>query len=108
MENTLSKEEFMLLAMLYVANADGKVSSDEVREMVDHFDTKTVADVRRLFNTMNDAAVLRCLSENKHHIADNEADRSKLLADLRGIVEADGRRSPMEEYVLHAVEQLLQ
>lgn len=108
MENTLTKEEFMLMAMLYVANADGKIQPDEIRTMVDRFDAKTVADLRRRFNTMNDAAVLDCLNANKHHFADNEQSRNVLLAELRGIVEADGRSTQMEDYVLHAVEQLFQ
>lgn len=108
MENTLTKEEFMLMAMLYVANADGKINTDEVRTMVGRFDAKTVADLRRRFNAMNDAAVLDCLEANKHHLADDEQSRNQLLAELRSIVEADGRRSPMEEYVLNSVEHLFQ
>lgn len=98
----------MLMAMLYVANADGKVQSEEMRAMVDLFDAKTVIDVRRRFNAMNDVAVLDCLNANKHHLVGDEEARIQLLADLRGVIEADGKRSPMEEYVLHAVEQLLQ
>lgn len=107
MDRSFTKENFMVLAMLYVANVDGKIQPDEVRAMLDRFEPATVAETRRMFNKMNDTELIACIEENKAIFVPTEADRSNLVNDLHRIVDADDKRLPIEEYMLHEVEALL-
>lgn len=107
MDNIFAKDDFMILMMLYVANVDGKIQPDEVRVVLEHFEPSKVAEVRRKFNKMNDAELIRCIEDNKERFLPTEADKTQLMQDLRKIVEVDDHRLPIEEYILQAVESLL-
>ena len=39
---TLSKEEFKVMAMLYVANIDGNIHMEEVKQLIMRSDQKTL------------------------------------------------------------------
>ena len=107
MESSFTKENFMVLAMLYVANVDGKIQPDEVRAMLDHFEPSVVAETRRQFNKMNDAELIAFLEENKAKFIPTEADLLHLIQDMNQIVDADEKRLPIEDYMLKEVEALL-
>ena len=78
MSEIYTKEEFLILAMLYVANVDGKIQPDEVRVMLERFEPASVAEV----------------------------DKAHLMDGLRKIVAADDRHLAIEEYILQAVEKM--
>lgn len=107
MDLFFTKEDFVIMAMLYVANVDGKIHPDETRAILERFEPTAVAAVRRKFNNMNDSELLACLEANKSEFAPTENDRVRLVDDLRRIVEADGKCSPIEDYVVNAVGDLL-
>ena len=86
---TLSKQEFKVLAMLYAANIDGNIKSEEVKIMLQKTDFDTVEKVEKLFDKMSDLEVLECIRENKALYANTEAERLDLIADLCAIIEAD-------------------
>ena len=46
---TLSKQEFKVLVMLYAANIDGNIQSEEVKIMLEKTDFDTVEKVEKLF-----------------------------------------------------------
>ena len=106
MSEIYTKEEFLILAMLYVANVDGKIQPDEVRVMLERFEPASVAEVRRKFNKMNDSELIRCIEENKAKFVPTHEDRAHLMDDLRKIVAADDRHLAIEEYILQAVEKM--
>ena len=103
----LSKEEFKVLVMLYVANSDGRVSFDEVRAMLERTSPKVYAAVRLKFAKMNDVEVLQCITELKKHYFATAAERQELLSDLKAVVAADGKLLPVEEYMLRGVEGVI-
>ena len=107
MNTNLSKEEFKVLVMLYVANSDGRVNLDEVRAMLERTSPKVYAGVKLMFTKMNDVEVLQCIEEHKKHYLKTAADRQELLADLKAVVEADGKLLPVEEYLLRGVEGVI-
>ena len=107
MDNIFAKDDFMILMMLYVANVDGKIQPNEVRVVLEHFEPSKVAEVRRKFNKMNDAELIRCIEDNKERFMPTEGDKAQLMQDLQKIVEVDDHRLPIEEYILQAVEALL-
>ena len=72
---TLNKDEFKVLVMLYAANIDGNIQSEEVRVMLKKTDFETVEKVENLFDKMNDAEVLDCIRANKPLYVATQGDR---------------------------------
>ena len=103
----LSKEEFKVLVMLYVANSDGHVNPEEVRAMLERTSPKVYAEMKIKFSKMKDVEVLQCIEEYKKHYLTTDADRQELLADLKAIVEADGKLLPVEKYMLSGIERAI-
>ena len=105
---TLNKEEFKTLVMLYAANIDGNIQSEEVKIMLEKSDFDTVEKMEKLFGKMNDAEVLDCIRENKAQYAATEADRLDLIHNLCEIIEADEKCTMMEEQMVKAMRRMLE
>lgn len=105
---TLSKDEFKVMVMLYAANIDGNIQSEEVKVMLKKTDFETVDKVESMFDKMNDAEVIECIRENKPLYAATEGDRIDLLADLCAIIEADEKCTVMEETMVRNIRRLLE
>lgn len=103
----LSKEEFSVLVMLYVANIDGHVNPDEIRLMLEKSTSKVYVDVKKQFSKMSDIEVLQCIEENKSKYFSDEENRQRLMDDLKSLIEADEKLQPVEEYILHALSRIL-
>ena len=104
---TLNKEEFKTLVMLYAANVDGNVQSEEVKVMLEKTGFDTVEKMEKLFAKMNDAEVLECIRENKAQYAATEADRLALIHDCCAIIEADEKCTAMEEQMVRGMRRVL-
>lgn len=104
---TLSKEEFKVMAMLYVANIDGNIQMEEIKQLIMRSDQRTAILVGERFSKMNDAEIIECLRENKALYADNETNKQELMADIRAIIEADEKVSPIEGQICKAIERIL-
>lgn len=105
---TLSKKEFKTLVMLYAANIDGNIQSEEMKVMLEKTDFETVEKVEKLFKKMSDMEVLECIRENKAQYAATEADRLELIHDLCAIIEADEKCTAMEEQMVRVMRRLLE
>ena len=105
---TLNKEEFKTMVMLYAANIDGNIQSEEVKTMLEKTGFDTVEKMEKLFAKMNDAEVLECIRENKAQFAATETDRLELIHDLCSIIEADEKVSVMEEMMVRAMRKVLE
>ena len=104
---TLNKEEFKTLLMLYAANIDGNIKSEEVKVMLEKSGFETVEKMENLFAKMSDAEVLNTIRENKPLYAATEGDRIDILADLCAIIEADEKCTVMEEQMVNAMRRIL-
>ena len=104
----LNKDEFKVMVMLYAANIDGNIQSEEVKVMLEKTSFDTVEKMEKLFANMNDAEVLECIRENKALYAATEADRLDLIHDLCAIIEADEKISAMEEQMVKTMRRLLE
>lgn len=105
---TLNKKEFKTLVMLYAANIDGNIQSEEVKVMLQKSGFDTVERMENLFDKMNDAEVIECIRENKVLYAATEDDRMELLADFCAIIEADEKCTMIEEEMLKSMRRLLE
>ena len=105
---TLNKEEFKTLVMLYAANIDGNIQSEEVKVMLEKSGFDTVEKMEKLFAKRNDAEILDCIRENKAQYASTEADCLNLIHDLCFIIEADEKFSVMEETMVRTMRRVLE
>ncbi len=105
---TLNKEEFKTLVMLYAANIDGNIQSEEVKVMLEKCGFETVEKMENLFDKMSDAEVLNTIRENKPLYVTTEGDRIEILADLCAIIEADEKCTMMETQMVRAMRRLLE
>ena len=105
---TLNKEEFKTLVILYAANIDGNIKSEEVKVMLERSGFEAVEKTEKLFAKMSDAEALAVIRENKPlHVA-TEGDRIDLMADLCAIIEADEKCTVMEEQMVRTMRRLLE
>ena len=105
---TLNKEEFKTLLMLYAANVDGNIQSEEVKIMLQKSDFATVDKMEKLFAKMSDVEVLNCIHENKPLYAATEGDRIEILADLCAVIEADEKCTVMEDAMVRTMRRVLE
>ena len=104
---TLNKEEYRTLVMLYAANNDGNIQSEEVKVMLKKSGFDTVEKMEKLFAKMSDAEVLDCIRENKAQYAATEADRLEIIHDLCEIIEADEKCTVMEEEMVRVMRRVI-
>ena len=104
----LNKEEFKTLVMLYIANIDGVIQSEEVKVILEKSGFDTVEKMENVFDKMNDAETLDCICENKAQFASTEEDRLNLIHDLCAVIEADEKCTVMEEEMVRAMRRLLE
>jgi len=105
---TLSKEEFKAMVMLYAANIDGNIQSEELKVMLEKIDSETVEKAKKLFGKMSDKEVLDCIRENKAQYAATEADLLDLIHDLCAIIEADEKCTVMEEQMVKTLRKVIE
>ena len=105
---TLNKEEFKTLVMLYAANIDGNIQSDEVKVMLEKTGFETVDKMEKMFAKMNDAEALAVIRENKPLYVATEGDRIDLMADLCAIIEADKKCTAMEDAMVRTMRRVLE
>lgn len=103
----MTKEEFQILLMLYVANIDGKKHADELSVILEKYNPAAYMKTQKLFMKMNDIEVLQCIEENKYKYAATEEDRQQLLENLQAVIEADGRLMAIEEHVVRTIARIL-
>jgi len=104
----LTKQEFKLLVMLYAANIDGNIQPEETKLMLKKSDPDTFESVSKLFAKMNDVQVLDCIRENKTQFAATEADRLELITELVAIIEADEKRTAVEDHLVRTMKKILE
>ena len=103
----MNKEEFKVLVMLYVANIDGNVKSEEIDTILERTDNVTFNKVKKMFAKMNDAEILKYIEEIKQTFITTEADRTALLNDCRTIISSDDQNTVMEEFIVKSLEKVL-
>ena len=104
---TLSKEEYRMLLMLYVANIDGKIEDREVDAMLEKSNPQVLSSTRAVFAKMSDNEVLEVIRENRTRFVTSEEDREQLLSEIRAVVAADGQMAGAADYLCSAVEKLI-
>lgn len=102
-----TQDEFKALLMLYAANIDGTIHPDEMELILQHVDPTVVSKLKKDFSKMSDTQILDLIHENKSKFITDDTSRQQILDDIRSIVAADGRRSPMEAHLMRTLKKIL-
>ena len=103
----MTRTEYQLLLLLYVANLDGKIQDEEMAVLLKKANPETLAKVREMFARMSDHEIVECIRENKARFASNSVDHQQLRNDSSSIIGADEKFAPMADYFCAAIEKLL-
>ena len=103
----LSKKEFQVLAMLYAANCDGNIETDEVGVMLEKADSATYHKIYKMFMKMNDIEVLTCIKMHRDKYAATPEDRQTLMDEIMAVINADDKVVGFEHYLPKMLEKIL-
>lgn len=103
----MTKVEYQILFMLYVANIDGKIQGEEVAIMLQKANPETLGKMRELYSRMSEREVLECIRENNRRFASKPADREPILTNFRAVVSADEHLASQADYLCATIEKLL-
>lgn len=105
---TLNKEDFKTLLMLYAANNDGNIRSEDVKVMLEKSGLETEKKVEKLFDKMSDMEVIDCIRENKDQHASTEIRHLDPIHDLFAVIEADEKTTMMEKMMLTSMRRVFE
>lgn len=99
-------EEFRAFAMLFAANTDGRITTDEENLIAPTLSTEQYARVRQGFEQCSDAEALDIILICKEKYCSTPADKERVLADIRRIFETHHRFTQIDLEVQHIFERL--
>jgi uncharacterized membrane protein YebE (DUF533 family) len=99
-------KEFRAFAMLFAANTDGHITDEEEKMIAPTLSPDRYAAVKQRFMECSDAEALDIILICKEKYCATEADKEKVLADMRAIYEAHQGFEHIERGVHHIFERL--
>ena len=102
-----TKEEFKAFLMLYIANADLKVSNDEVFAILDTVDEEAYSKLVMIHSKCNDYECITIIKENRDKHFPGEEGKEILLNELTKIAHADDKFSVYEENMIRSLKRLI-
>lgn len=108
MKNTeWTYEEFHAFAMLFAANADGKITADEEVLITPTLPPDSYANLKQMFRKCSDAEALDIILSYREKYCATPADKERILADMREIYEAHHGFEQIEREMHHMFERML-
>ncbi|MBX2891216.1 MAG: hypothetical protein KF734_09840 [Saprospiraceae bacterium] len=99
-------EDFRAFSMLFAANTDGYITADEEKIIAPTLPPDRYEVVKQRFLECSDAEALDVILECKEKYCATDADKDKVLADMRAIYEAHQGFEHIERGVHHIFERL--
>ncbi|MDZ7880070.1 MAG: hypothetical protein U5L45_20500 [Saprospiraceae bacterium] len=96
LSTTWSYAEFHAFVLFYAANADSRITSDEIALIRTNLTEVQYLDIESAFKSHSDATVLNHILTYKDRYFATQTDRERLLADMQAVFNADNNFSTME------------
>jgi hypothetical protein len=100
-------EEFHAFTMLYAANADGHITIEEELLIRPELPEEAYSRIKTLFLSMHDAEALDLIMSYCDKFCKSQADKDKIVDDMRAIFKADASFDPIERGVLQIFERIV-
>lgn len=102
-----SYNDFMAFLLMYAASADFQLADEEKEMLFSKVDLKDYRHVHRLFERQNDYQRLETIRSFRGRYYKNEADREKLLKELKDMFLADNRYDSVEKGFFMGLRRIL-
>lgn len=99
--------EFHTFVLLYAANTDGRITSEEENLIASILNEPDYARIKSVFMACDDADALGIIFSYKDQYCSTKADKDKILQDMQEIYKADQDYGQIERTVLHLFERML-
>lgn len=99
--------EFHAFVMLYAANADGRITQEEEKQIISTLSGDEYARVKSVFLSIDDASALDIILNYAKKYCKSQADKDKILADMLAIYKADTHFDQIERGVHQLFERML-
>jgi uncharacterized tellurite resistance protein B-like protein len=107
LSNTWSYTEFHAFVLFYAANADGRITSEEIALIRTHVTESQFLAIETAFKSNTDSTVLNHILSYRERYFSTQTDREKLLADMQAIFNADSNFSTMERNVQRIFQRII-
>ena len=102
-----NKDELYAFVLLYVANADLEIDSNETDMIRKHIKKKKFHEIEMIFEKCNDNDCLQIIMNHKSKYFSSTADKDKLIKEITSLIEIDDKKTEMEAAVLMGLKRLL-
>ncbi len=99
--------EFHAFTMLYAANADGKVTSEEENLIIPTLSAKDYERIKSIFYRSHDADALDIIMFYKEQYCKSQGDKDRILADMMDIYKANAVYDQIERGVHQLFKRML-
>ncbi|MEO6760194.1 MAG: hypothetical protein ABIO24_12125 [Saprospiraceae bacterium] len=102
-----SYPEFHAFAMLYAANADGRITLEEEKLIIPTLPPEDYAKVKATFMACDDADALDIILAYRDQYCRSQSDKDKILADMLEIYKANSAFDQIERGVHQLFKRML-
>lgn len=99
--------EFHAFAMLYAANADGRITLEEENLILPTLAAEDYARIKSIFLACEDSATLDIILHYRDKYCRSQADKDKILADMMAIYQANEAYDQIERGVHQLFKRML-
>lgn len=105
--DTWSYDEFHAFVMLYAANTDGHITAEEEELIIPTLTAEQYTNVKSVFMACDDADALDIIFSLKDKYCKTQADKEKILADMKEIYAVSTSYVQMEHEIFRLFERML-
>ncbi|MEO6039297.1 MAG: hypothetical protein ABIQ93_12870 [Saprospiraceae bacterium] len=99
--------EFHAFAMLYAANADGRITLEEENLIIPTLPPEDYARIKAAFMACDDAVALDVILSYRDQYCRSQSDKDKILADMLAIYQANAAFDQIERGVHQLFKRML-
>ncbi len=105
--DTWDKEEFKAFLMIHLANADLKVSQDELVMIMENVNEETYRKVKMVWDSCNDYECIQVIQKLKEKHFAGEEGKEQLINGMMEFAKADEIVSTNEKIMIAAMNKIL-
>lgn len=105
--DNLTKEEFIAFLMLHIANADLKVSNDELFLILNQVDEESYRKIEMVHSKLSDSECIRLIQNQKEKHFPGADGREFLIGELTKLALADDKFSVYEQNLIRSLKRLI-
>lgn len=103
----LTRKEFLAFLLLFAANIDAKINTDEIEYISKHLPKSNFEDLYKLFKDCSDNNCIDLICEYTELYFKTNDDKEVLLAEVAELLKLDDKLSAVESHFLNILRNIL-